>query len=178
MRANAKKLYTGGSRARRSVVEQLVVVVTRHDPAFDLRVDRVGAPAAIPQTLIEADRSLLRVAQIEVEDGQPQFPAEPLNLQHDAAAEAVAAGPRRHERARQGTGEGLRFVVARGAAELRRAGHDPLQAADDEPALRYQQHALPIIFQDLTRRRLQPAESPTLGDSALGRLAKILEIVT
>ena len=78
-------------------------------------IDRVGAPAPIAQPLVEADRGLLGVAQIEVEDGQPQFPAEPLDLQHDAAAEAVAARPRRHERAGQGAGEGLRLVVARRA---------------------------------------------------------------
>ena len=151
--------------------------MARHDPALDPRIDGVGAPAAIAEALIEPDRRQLGVAQVEIENRQPQFPREPLDLAHDGPAQTVAARPGRHERAGHGAGKSLRLVVARGAAQLRRAGDDPVEAADHQPALGDQQHALPIIFEDLTRRRLEPAEPATLGNGALGRLAEIVEIV-
>ena len=67
--------------------------------------------------------------------------------------------------------------LLRGARdELRRAGDDAVEPADDEPALGDQQHALPVILQHLPRRRLEPAETAALGDGALGRLAQIVEI--
>ena len=67
--------------------------------------------------------------------------------------------------------------LLRGALrELRRAGDDPVEPADDEPPLGHQQHALPVILQHLARRRLEPAEAAALDDRRLGRLAEIVEI--
>ena len=163
--------------AWRIVGEQLVVIVAGHDPAVDPRIDRVGAPAAIAEAFIKRNRRALGVAQIEVEHRQPQFAGKTLDLDDDAAAETVAARPGRDEGAGENPGEGLRLVVARRPAQLRRAGDDPVETADHEPALGHQEHALPVILQHLARRRLEPAEPAALGDGALGRLAQIVELV-
>ena len=139
---------------RRLVFEELVVVMPRDDPAFDLRIDGMDAPADVAQALVEPDRGTLGVAQIEVQDRQTDLSGEALDLQHDAATDAAAARPGRDKGAGQGSGEGLRLIVARRPAELRRAGDDAVEPTDDEPALGNQQHAFPIILQHLPRRRL------------------------
>src|SRR5438128_3189559 len=148
----------------------------RHDPALDLCVNRVGAPAPITQALVEPDGRTLGVAKIEVENRQAELSGQLLDLAHDAAAEPAAARPRRNKGAGQGPGEGLRLVVARRPAQLRRAGDDAVEPADDEPALGDEQHAFPIILEHLSRRRLQPAKPAALGDRALGGLAEVVEV--
>src|SRR5271165_6997932 len=134
------------------------------------------APADVAQTLIQPDRCALRVAQIEVEDGESDLLGETLDLYHDLAAETAAARPGCHEGAGQGSGKGLCLVVARRPAELCRAGDHAIEAAGDEPALGDEQHAFPIALQHLPRWRLEPAEPAAFGDRALGRLAEIVEI--
>ena len=160
----------------RPVVEQLVVVMARNDAVFDPRIDRMGAPAPIAEAFIQPDRRLLGIAQIEVQHGKPQFAGEPFDFQHDVAAETMAARPRRHKGAGQCPGKGLGLVVARRAAQLRRPGDDAVEAADHHPTLRDQQHALPIVFENLARRRLEPAKPAALDNRTLGRLAQIIEI--
>src|SRR5689334_8453574 len=120
-----------------------------YDPAVDLRVSRVRAPAPVPKILVEPDRRALGFAQIEIEDREAEFPSELLDLADDAATEPAAARPWRDKGAGQGPGEGLRLVVARRPAQLRRSGDDAVEPADNEPALGNQQHAFPIIFQHL-----------------------------
>src|SRR5215471_6199480 len=165
-----------GSRRRRLFLEELVVVMPRHDPALDLRVDRVCAPPPVPQILIKADRRALGIAQVEIEDRQAEFPGETLDFAHYAAAETASARPGSDEGAGQGSRERLRLVVARCPAELRRAGDDTVEPADDEPALGNEQHALPVIFQYLPRRWPQPTKAAALSDGTLGSLAEIVEI--
>ena len=162
--------------ADRAVFEELVIVVTRHDPVFDPGIDGMGAPAGVAQALVESDRGPLRVAKIEVENRQTELTGKVLDLEHDATADAAAARPGRDECTRHGAGEGLRLIVARRPAELRRAGDDAVETAGNEPAVGNEQHALPIILQHLPRRRLQPAEPAALGDGTLRRLAEIVEI--
>ena len=148
----------------------------RYDPAIDLRVNRVRAPAPVAQILVKPDRRALGIAKVEIEDRQADLPGELLDLAHDVAAKSAAARPRRDKGAGQGSGKGLRLVVARRPAQLRRAGDDAVEPADDEPALGDEQHALPIILEHLPRRRLQPAEPAAFGNGALGGLAEVVEI--
>src|ERR1700751_4248043 len=132
--------------------------MSRHDPPFDSRIDGMGAPAYVTQAFIESDRCTLRIAQIEVQNGQSDLAGEVLDLQHDPAAATAAARPGRNERAGQGSAEGLRLVVARPPAELRGAGDNAVQTPGDEPALGNEQHAFPIILQPLPRWRLEPTK--------------------
>src|SRR5215472_16507628 len=148
----------------------------RNDPALDLSVGRVSAPASVAHVLVESDGGTLGIAEIEIEDRQAELPREALDLAHNPAAQSATARPGRDKGAGQGSGEGLRFIVARRPAQLRRAGNDAVEPADDEPALGDEQHALPIILEHLPRRRLQPAKPATLGNGALGGLAEIVEI--
>src|ERR1700744_3506959 len=98
--------------------------MTGHQAPIDARIGRMRAPTAVIQALIEADRRALRIAQVEVEDRDAELAREKLDLVHDAVAEPVPARPGCHKGAGQGAGKGLRLVVARRAAELRRAGDD------------------------------------------------------
>src|SRR6516225_10817510 len=150
--------------------------MSRHDPPFDPRIDGMGTPAYVTQAFIESDRSTLRIAQIEVQNGQTDLAGEDLDLQHDPAADTAAARPGRNERAGQGSAEGLRFVVPRRPADLCRAGDNAVETPGDEPALRNEQHAFPIILQHLPRWRLEPTKPAAFDDRVFGRLAEIVEI--
>src|SRR5271169_1075263 len=147
-----------------------------HDPPFDPGIDGMGAPAYVPQTLVESDRGALGVAEIEVQNSQTDLAGEALDLQHDSATDTAAARPGRDERAGQGSGKGLRLVVARRPAELRRAGDNPVETPDHEPAVGNKQHALPIILQHLPWWGLEPTKPAAFGDCIFGRLAEIVEI--
>src|SRR5262249_8054175 len=89
--------------------------------------------------------------------------------------------PRPRPRA-QGATNALVSVPAKACASLLRgarlscAGKDSVEPADHQPAFGNEQHSLPIIFEHLPGWWLQPTETTTLGDGALGRLAKIVEI--
>src|SRR5439155_3501794 len=99
-------------------LEQLVVIVPRHDAAVDSRIYGVRAPTPITEPLIKRYRRTLGVAQVEVEDSQAEFTGEALDFTDDTAAEPAAAGPWRDKGAGQGPSESLRLVVARRPAEL------------------------------------------------------------
>ncbi len=58
------------------------------------------------------------------------------------------------------------------------ASDDPVEPADDKAALGHQKHTLPVIFQHLARRHLEPAKAAALQNRAFGRLAQIVEIGT
>src|SRR4051794_35690939 len=96
-----------------------------NDAPLDLGIAGMGAPAPVAETFVKPDRGTLGVAQIEVENDQPELAGEPFELDYDAAADAAAARPGRDKGAGDGTGESLRLVVARRARQLRRAGDDP-----------------------------------------------------
>ena len=125
-----------------------------HELALDQRVKRVAAPAAVAERLIEMGRRALGIAQVEIEDEETELARQLLDFADDAATDAVAARPRRDKSARDGAGHRLRLVVARRPRQLRRTADDAVETADDEAALRYEQHALPVILQELARRRL------------------------
>ena len=104
------------------------------DPALDLCINWVGAPASVAHVLVESDSGTLSIAEIEIEDRQAELSREVLDLTHNPAAQAATTRPGRDKGAGQGSGEGLRFIVARRPAQLRRAGNDAVEPADDEPA--------------------------------------------
>src|SRR6185437_1663961 len=87
-----------------------------------------------------------------------------------------AARPGRDKGGGQRAGEGLGLVVARRAGKLHRSRDDLVEPPDDEPLLRDQQHAFPVGFENVARRRLEPAEPAAFADRALGRVAQIVEI--
>ena len=147
-----------------------------YELALDQGVEGVGAPAPVAQRLVKMDRRPLGVAQVEIEDQEAELAGQLLDLADDAAADPVAARPGRDKGAGHGAGHRLRLIVARRARQLGRAADHAVEPADDEASLRDQEHALPVIFQHLARRRLEPAETAALDDGALGRLAKIVEI--
>src|SRR5437868_5442694 len=153
-RCSTEFTLRSGGTAGRGLVEALIIIMTGHELALDQRVKRVAAPAAVAKRLIEMDRRALGVAQVEIEHEQPEFARQLLDFADDAAADAVAARPRRDKSARDGAGHRLRLVVARRPRQLRRTADDAIETADDEAALRYEQHALPVILQELARRRL------------------------
>src|SRR5438105_2657892 len=88
--------------------------------ALDQRAERMRAPAAVAQGLVEADRRPLGVAQVEIEHQQAELACQLLDLQDDAAADAVAARPGGDKGAGYGAGHRLRLVVARRARQLGR----------------------------------------------------------
>src|SRR5205823_4594790 len=92
-RSIAGKRIIAGSPGRR--VEALVIVMSGNDPPFDLGVARVGAPAAIAEALVEPDRGLLGIAQIEVQDGEAEVARLALELADEFLADAAAAPPGR-----------------------------------------------------------------------------------
>ena len=134
------------------------------------------APAAITQAFVQRDRGALRVAQVQVQHDEPELARQRLELGDDRMADAAPARPRRDKSGRDGAGESLRLVVARRPRQLHRAGDDAVEPSDDNLPFRYQQHALPVILQHLTRRHLDPAETAAFDDGALGCLAQIVEI--
>src|ERR1700731_4846493 len=109
--------------------------MARHECALDQRIEGVAAPAAVAQRLVKMDRRPLGVAQIEIEDEDPELARQLLDLADDAAADAVAARPGRDKGAGHGAGHRLRLVVARRLRQLRRAADDAVEAADDEAPL-------------------------------------------
>src|SRR4051794_25638497 len=117
------------------LIETLVVIVAGDDAPVDLSVGWMRAPAAVAKAPVKADRGALAVAQIEVQHDQLKLAGERLEFSDDTLADAAAAGPGRHKKAADGTGEGLRFVVAGGPRQLHRAGDDPVEPADYEAAL-------------------------------------------
>ena len=96
--------------------------MTRDDAAFNLRVGGMCTPTSISQVFIEIDRRALCITQIEIEDCKVKFPGEVLDFAHDAGAEPPPACPRRDKGAGQSSREGLRLIIARCPAQLRRAG--------------------------------------------------------
>jgi hypothetical protein len=88
----------------------------------------------------------------------------------------MAARPRRDEVRRQRRGRALRFVVARRAHELRRAGDGAVEPADEQLALRHEQHALPVALEIRARGRLEPTEPAAGEDRRLGRVAQVGEV--
>src|SRR5215468_10060221 len=99
----------------------------------------MGAPAGVAQTLVEPDRGPLRVAKIEVENRQAEFMGKVLDFEHDSAADAATARPGCHKCTCHGAGEGLRLIIPRRPAELRRAGDDAVETTGNEPAVRNEQ---------------------------------------
>src|SRR5215470_5378970 len=110
--------------------------MSRDDAVVYPGIDWMRAPTPIAQVLIQIYRCALRITQVEIEDRKPEFLRQTLDFPDDAASEAPPARPGRHKCACQRPGKGLRFVVARRSAELRRAGNDSVEPTDYEPAFR------------------------------------------
>src|SRR5438270_12506910 len=150
--------------------------MTGDEFALDQRVERVRAVAVVTQGLVKMDRRTLGVAQVEIEHQESLFARQLLDLQDDAAADPVTARPGRDKGAGHSAGHRLRLVVARRAGQLGRTADHSVEPADDEAALGDQQHALPVVLQQLARGRLEPAEAAALDNGAFGRLAEVVEI--
>src|SRR5690242_14593865 len=114
------------------------------------------APADITSALVELDRRGLGVADVEVQNLDSEPPCRLLDAGDETPREAVAARPRRDERAHELRAEGLRLVVPRLADELRRAADDTVEPPDEEQPPRHQQHALPVFLEDIATWFLDP----------------------
>ena len=156
--------------------ENLGVIVPGDQLAVGNGVGRVGPPADIAERFVGRDGGGLGRPDIQVERGEALFARRFLDRERQQAREPVPAGPGGDEMGRGRGREALGLVVARRPDELGGARDRAAIPADEQLAFGHQEHAGPVAFEHLARRRGEPAEAAAFEDRRIGCVAEIGEV--